>query len=373
MKASLSILWLSASLASAWTMRDGRTFEAELAAADGLRATFSRPGKTPVVMPLASLSASDAETIHVWRRNHRRPLVIPARLAPWPANASAPAGDVRLLAEVNGAYVCESANFRITSDLKLPLNVLNDIAKVFEATRATLIAIPLGLHAGGERERYQVAMFRDENGYTRAGGNEGSGGHYDGRTKRMLVLLPNLGIDDTSGTLRLDHTRNLFILKHEVTHQLMDRWHGPIPTWLDEGIAEFIASLPYSKGHYTISPPGAGMRDYLTKWNALKNDRSLRIIAPDRLMAMDRKDWNAAVKELSAYDLYNSSAILTYHFIQQNNGAPIAGFLDSLRRGEKPSEAELKHLLPGKSRETLNAEVVSRAKSLGLEPEILQP
>jgi hypothetical protein len=76
---------------------------------------------------------------------------------------------------------------------------------------------------------------------------------------------------------------------------------------------------------------------------------------------------------LSAYDLYNSSAILTYHFIQQTNGAPIAGFLNSLRRGEKPSEAELKHLLPGESRETLNAEVVSRAKSLGLEPEILQP
>ena len=369
MKTILSALWLSAALASAWTMRDGRSFEAELAAVDGLRATFTRPGKTPVVMPITSLTDPDAETIRSWRKNHRRPLVLPARIAPWPEKASAPAGNVRLLEESDGAYTCESPNFHITSDMKLPLHVLNDIAQVFEATRAALIAIPLGLHAGGERERYRVAMFRDENSYIRAGGNEGSGGHYDGRSGKMLVLLPNLGVDDISGTLRLDYTRNLFILKHEVTHQLMDRWHGPMPVWLDEGIAEFIASLPYSKGVYTISPPGAGMRDYLTKWNSSKNDRSLRIIAPDRLMAMDREGWNAAVKELSAYDLYNSSAILTYHFILQDHGAPIAGMLDALRRGEKPSDAELKHLLRGKSREHLNANVTSVAKSLGLKPE----
>ena len=144
-----------------WTTRDGRTFEAELAAADGLRATFTATGKPPVIAPLASLSAEDAAFVRQWRGNWRNPLIAPGTLAPWPAQAVAPVGALKSSADDGGVFTWESANFRITSDLRIPDGAAEDIARVFEATRSALIAMPLGLHAGGETERYAVSMFRD--------------------------------------------------------------------------------------------------------------------------------------------------------------------------------------------------------------------
>lgn len=364
--AAAAALVLTITPGDAWTTRKGVSFEAGLAAADGLRATFTRPDKAPVVIPLADLSEADVETIGKWRADRRNPLIVPSKIAPWPPRAVAPAVEVRFTGEKDGVFSHESTHFTITSDLRLPLSTVNDIAKVLEGTRAALIAIPLGLHAGGERARYKVDMFRDEAGYTGAGGANGSGGHYDSRHSRMLVLLPNLGIEETDGKLRLEHSRNLFILKHEVTHQLIDRWHGRMPMWVYEGIAEFIASLPYAQGHYTLQSPGAGMREYVLKWSPPGASRGIRLIPPAHLMAMDRDDWESAVSQQEAYDKYNSAALLTYYFIQRDHGAPLAGYLDALRRGERPETAE-RHLLNGKTREWLNGEVVALCKKLDVE------
>lgn len=350
-----------------WTTRDGRTFEAELAAADGLRATFTATDKPPVIAPLASLSAEDAAIVRQWRGNWRNPLIAPGTLAPWPAQAVAPAGALKSSADDAGVVTWESANFRITSDLRIPDGAAEDIARVFEATRSALIAMPLGLHAGRETERYAVSMFRDGTAYGNAGGPGGSGGYYDGRARRMLVLLPNLGITETKGIVRLDYAKNLFILKHEVTHQLIARWHGRIPMWAYEGIAEFVAALPYSQGTYSFQNVAPAMRDYLLKWRKTPDVRSIRFIPPAALMAMTSADWKEAVGRGEAYDLYNSSALLTYYFIQQQGGAPLAGFLDALRRGEAEEVAERTHLLSGKTREQLAAELTALAKKLGVE------
>ena len=348
-------------------MRDGRTFEAELAAADGLRATFNH-GEKPdfVVLPLARLVPADLEVIRDWRADWRHPLVVPARLAPWPAMAEAPAGDMRIGGK-SGAFTYDSANFHITSDLQLPATAANDIVAVFEATRAALIAMPLGLHAGGERDRYEVLMFRDAARYEKAGGPDGTGGYYDSSTRKMLVLLPNLGITEQAGTIHLDYARNVFILKHEVTHQLMARWHRGLPMWASEGIAELVASLPYAQGRYALRDPGAGLREYVLKWRLTPAARGIRLVPPARLMAMREDDWNAALSRQEAYDMYNSAALLTYHFIQQDGGTPMAGFLNALRHRENESTAESTWLLHGKSRDTLAKELTALATRLGVE------
>jgi hypothetical protein len=316
----------------------------------------------------AGLAPADAEIVRQWRTEWRRPLIVPSQLAPWPVQAVAPAGKVRMSSEEAGVFTYQSANFHITSDLKLPPVAANDIVQVFEATRAALIAMPLGLHAGGEHERYSVAMFREADGYRRAGGIVGSGGYYDSRMRRMLVLLPNLGIEDKAGTIRLDYARNIFILKHEVTHQLLDSWHRRIPMWAYEGIAEFVASLPYSQGRYTLQSPGSGMRYYLLKWRQSTATRGIRIIPPAQLMAMRPVDWKAALNQQEAYDLYNSAALLTYFFIQQDGGLPLAGFLCALRRGQDEATAASIYLVPGKKRGTLASDLIALGKRLGVEP-----
>jgi hypothetical protein len=351
----------------AWTMRDGRTFEASLAAADGLRATFSQIGKPDFVAVVSELTAADAEIVREWRAEWRHPLIVPGRLAPWPAHAAAPAGEAKFRGDDAGVFNYESDHFRITSEVKLGAGTVGDLAGVLEATRAALIGIPLGLHAGGERERYAVSLMRDAESYRSAGGGDGSAGFYDARRRRMLVLLPNLGIEQKTDGVRLDYGRNLFVLRHEVTHQLMARWHGRVPVWAWEGIAEVVASLPYANGRYTLQNPGAGMRDYILKWRKSPAARSVALVPPARLMAMTGEDWKSAVGQRAAYELYNSAAVLTYYFIQLDGGAPFAGFLDALRRGEDEAAAERAHLLRGKTRESLTIEIIALGRKLGVE------
>jgi hypothetical protein len=354
--------------ARTWTLRDGKQITGELLAADGLRMTLGEGGVPKRIVALSVLSATDLEEIRTWQTGRMMPsLIDPRLLAPWPAQASAETAEVRATGEDAGRFLAESPHFRVSADVKLPENVLRDLMLVFEGTREALIALPLGLHAGGEREKYPVLMTTSAESYRSLGGGAGSGGFYEGRTRRMLVLLPNLGIEPKGTGFNLRYAGNLFVLKHEVTHQLLARWHRQLPYWLNEGLPEWIASLPYNHGRYNLRNAGAGMRDYLLKWRKSQNDKTVRLIPPARLMPMRMGEWNEAVAQGKAYDLYNSAGLLAYYFIQQDGGAPLAGFLDALRRGVDVETAEKEHLLHGKTREALAAELVALGKKLGVE------
>jgi len=349
-----------------WIGKDGKKFVADLVAADGLRATFAPVDKPRFVIPLTDLSPEDADNIRSWRATYfRTPLVDPNLIPKWPAGADAGKFDVKATGEDAGTYHFESPNFALTADLRLPLSAVRDIATVLEATRAVLIAIPLGLHAGGESTKYPVMLYGTPDAYAAAGGPSGSGGFYDARARRMLVLLPNFGIEQKGGVIRFNYLGNFFILKHEVTHQLLARWHGGFPMWLSEGIAEFIASLPYSAGHYTLQKPGAGLHDYILKWRKAKDDAGITLIPSSELMGLTERDWRKAMAQGAAYDLYNSSALLVWYFIQEDNGSRFAAYLDALRRGREESEAT-PLLLRNRKLSTIDEDVAAMAKKMGL-------
>jgi hypothetical protein len=351
--------------ADTWTARDGRQFSAKLVAADGLRATFAAPDKPKFSVTWADLAAADADRIRQWRAlTFRLPLVDPECLAPWPPQVVPEPVEVKFIGEDGGHFIYESAHFRLIADFKLPDAAVRDIATVFEATRSMLMAIPLGLHAGGEHQKYVALLLGTQESYAAAGGPPGSGGYYEGRTRRMLVSLPNLGIEQKRGSVQLNYGRSLFVLKHEVTHQLLARWNGGMPMWLSEGLAEVVASLPYHQGRYTIQNPGAGMRDYILKWRKSRDDRSIRLVPATELMAMDDRDWRMAVEQQTAYDRYNSAGLLALYFIQQDDGVPLAACLDALRRNHPGAEEAL---LRGRTREQVAAAVAAMAKKMGLE------
>lgn len=356
-----------------WTCPPGQPFAAEIVAADGLRATLLVPGRGKTVVPLALLSPADVAYVREWRaRNRRAPLIDPERIAPWPAEAVAENVAVRVVAEdaAAGKFSYESAHFAVESDLKLPVPVVRDISTVFEATRAALIALPLGLLRGEEDVKYAVAMFSTAAAYQAAGGIEGSGGFYDGASQRMLIFLPNLGIKQGTHTLALDFQRQIFVLKHEVTHQLLGRWSGSLPVWLNEGFAECMAAAPYIRGRYSFQNLDAAMGDYLLKWRATPDRRDLLLIAPPRLMALTPVQWRDEVSATTAYPLYNSSALLAHYFLHHDGkgeGVSLAAYFDALRRGVPPEKAEAEQLLRGRTRESLTPEVQALCRKLGLQ------
>jgi hypothetical protein len=354
-----------------WSLPGVAPFQAEVVAADGLRATLSVPGRGKTVIPFARMSPADVAFVHDWRgKNPKAPLIDPERMAPWPVEAMAPSIDVQMTGEdaVASRWRYESAHFAVVSDLKLPVAVVREIAAVFEATRAALIALPLGLHLDDETSKYPVVMLSNPVDYGTAGGNPGSGGTYNG-SGQMLIYLPNLGIKAGANALALDYQRNIFVLKHEVTHQILGEWQEYLPMWLSEGFCECMAATPYTRGRYGFQGLDAALHDYLLKWRTNPNQRDLLLIPPARLMTLDVDQWNAGVAAQSAYPFYNSAALLAYYFLHvDGNGdsANLAAYFDDIRRGIEPREAETKRLLRGRTRESLTAELQNLGRKLGI-------
>lgn len=361
-----------------WTDRLGRKFQAEIIANDALRVTFALAGKGKAVVPLAQLSAADVAFVETWRRLHpEAPLVDADKLAPWPAEAAAANVEVRLVSEnpKDRAFVYEGAHFVIQSGVKLPAAVMTDLNAVFEATRAALMALPFGFHAGGETEKYRVFLHSTAEAYGRAGGASASGGFYDGENDRMLILLPNLGIHIGADQRNFDHRKNLFVLKHEVTHQLL-RHGGRFPMWFNEGIAEVIAATPYAQGRYTFSALDTAIGSYVQKWRRPGDLKPMLITPPGPLMAVTPATWEARVTGGNAYEIYNSAALFTYFLLRHDgagDGKAVAAFLDALRRDDSPGQAMAAHIRRGRSDEKLEAEFSAFLKRRGLKFEFDPP
>jgi len=354
-----------------WTDRAGHAFSAAIVACDGVRATLDIEGRGKTIVPLATLSAADVEFLRHWRVvTPEGALIDPTFLPPWPAQTAAQAVTVQMVEDdaTTHSFTWESAHFRIASDLRLPSGIVRDLAAVFEGTREVILGAPLGLMIGSDRTKYAVQLFSDAAGYSAAGGPTGSGGFFNGRA--MLILLPNLGIKPGTSGLTAEHAKNLFVLKHEVTHQFLRPWGWALPPWLDEGFAECVASWPYTQGRYSLQNLDAAMHDYLLKWRRGPDRRTLRLIAPPQLMSFSDRDWQAQVASQSAYDLYNSAALLTHYFLRHDgrgDGAGLAAYFDAVRRGTPPPEAEETHLLHGRTRADLKVEIQKLAKRLGLD------
>lgn len=290
----------------------------------------------------------------------------------WPREAVADSIDARLLPsranEATTSYA--SAHFEITSELRLPLGVVRDLAAVFEATRAAVRAVPLGFGEAPEPKAYPVRLCATPQSYAQAGGSTGTGGTFNGR--EMLVLLPNIGIQAKTNGLGMEHTQHLFVLKHEVSHQLMAPARIPLPMWLNEGLAETFAATPYVRGRYTFSGLDSAMRDYVLKWRRSPDQRTVRLVAPGTLMRFSPGDWQGEVTAQRAYDLYNSAALLTHWYLHHDgagDGVNLRAYLGALRERQRPEEAEAQHLLRGRTAEQIGAEVRAMARRMALQVE----
>ncbi|MEQ1860800.1 MAG: hypothetical protein ABMA13_12770 [Chthoniobacteraceae bacterium] len=288
----------------------------------------------------------------------------------WPASVAAESFDVQPAAPYSASMAAtwQSAHFLIASESKLPQGLIRDLAAVFEATRAAVRAAPLGFRTAAEPQRHLVRLCTDAASYSRAGGSGGSGASYDGTA--TVILLPNIGIKPTTQALTTEHTPHLFVLKHIITLQMLGTKPLPMPPWLQTGIAETFAAAPYVRGRYTFTGLDSALRDYLLKWRRSPNARGLRLIAPSKLMTLTPADWQRQFAALSAYDLYNSSALLTHWFLRHDgkgDAAGVAAYLDALRISTSPVEAEQKHLLRGRTGAELDAEVRALARRMALD------
>ncbi|MEO8353476.1 MAG: hypothetical protein ABI680_17240 [Chthoniobacteraceae bacterium] len=289
--------------------------------------------------------------------------------APWPRSVTAPPFELKSSTAPNAEkrFAYEAPHFAIESDVALPTGVVRDLALVFEATRAVLAALPLALGVDDSSRRFRVLLLNTPETYAAEGGPAGSGGYFNGR--EMLILLPNLGISAKDGRIDARHQNNLFVVKHEVTHQILRRGSSRWPVWLNEGFAECVASWPYTQGRYTFDSLDSAMRRYLLKWQGSNSRDPLPIISPSTLMRLTPSDWDTQIAAENAYRHYNSSALLTHYFLfhdHEGKRSALAVYLEALRAGMSPAEAEAAHLWRGRSPAQLNAALAALARRMAL-------
>ena len=375
-----------------WTDLQGRKTDAVLLAFDLHQATFLLDGGRVVFVPVSQLAPEDLDFLSDWRKEHPNlPWIDPAHMPPWPAAVGA--GKVSVLrhtglTSAETPIVHRSPHFELQSDIDLAIAVWEEIATVLEATRELVYSIPLGLRAqphlpenfrwidAGARLEFDpdhlyVQFFSDPSAYASTGVPAGAGGFYANWRRQMVISLDNFGIQTVDGRLRLDYRKNLFVLKHEITHQLMHHWLPFLPQWLSEGFAEYIAAIPYRDGQYSFRNLDSSFLQYLNRWRYDQNPRKLTAFRPDVLFEMTGPKWIAAAGAGTPIRHYNSAALLVYHFLHvdgEGDGAGMAACFEALRQNPLEANRALQdHLLRGRSPASIGLDMLNHWKGKGVE------
>jgi hypothetical protein len=405
----------SAETLRTWTETKGQQHSGQLLAYDKVRATLKLGDGRVVFVSPQSLSANDQQHLEQWRKDHPEGAWINAtHMPPWPNRAGT--GPVKVAAvstdPAQSRYIYHSPNFAIKSDVSLPLNTIADMATSFEATREAMLRLPLGLAAkpllppkyrnammfryGPDGRIYQlpladqaasesktaerpatprrlpVELYITPQAYGLAGGASGTGGYYSSWRRTMLISLQNFGINiDENKRVTLNYRDKLFILRHEVSHQTMRDWLPHIPIWLSEGIAEYLAAVPYQAGRYQFQNLEKPFLAYLNKWRFEEDPHTIPMMHPSEILKMTPQDWQGALNMNAPVLNYNSAALLTWYFLHQDddaNAAHLAAYFDAVRQRPQDALALVQtHLLRGRTPEKIAMEIRAAWKKFAVE------
>jgi len=199
-------------------------------------------------------------------------------------------------------------------DLALPPLMQQQMAGDAEIVIA-LLASELGA-ALDRSVRLDALVVADAGAFARLRGEDAAsvtqlGGFYDAAQRRIVVRRQSRDQD----------TRH--VLRHEAAHAILHEAIGPLPTWLDEGLAEWF-------GHYDPDArQAAGAPERIALLHALSLDERVALL--DHALAGKREEFDGA----DAPALYAASWALTAWMMRE---APSRALLRSLVAAQRGSE-----------------------------------
>ena len=329
------------------------------------------------------LSIPSRRWLDHWREDHpEAPWIVPDFPNPWPRSVGPGQVQPKFVSSdpAKPVYRFETPRYILDSDAKLAPKELTQLASALEATKDLIASLPLGLEASPvlpplaptsspmvplipphPSGKMLVALFATPEAYGLAGGSSGSGGGYAYWNRRILISLANLGIGPAGRTDVPPLNQQIFVIKHEVTHQIMHDWLPFIPVWLNEGFSDCIASVPYQEGVYDFTRADRAFIDYLNKWRTEGNMRDIEMKPVSDLLNLRSSAWQAAVKAEQSHLNYNSSALLVWYFLRQDgngDGQPLMHYFEAVRsRPFMAKQAVETHLLRGRNPKEIDAEI----------------
>ncbi len=217
------------------------------------------------------------------------------------------------------AYRTAKVDLRSDADRETVQAIASHIDHSLDGYRQEL---GVGSRAGaGRGGRPLVYLFTDERGYHQhlAGlglNGIGSGGMFYYLRKETAMALP---LGESS------RTRILEIVQHEGFHQFAhSTFKARLPTWLNEGLAEYFGDALVRRGKFTAGLVPATRLDHLRQ--AHQQDK---LIPLDELTSLDGRSWAAALRSGEARTLYEQAWSVVY-FLKHGDGDATSRRFDRL-------------------------------------------
>tara|TARA_R110002096_G_scaffold173997_2_gene349553 strand:- start:6208 stop:7743 length:1536 start_codon:yes stop_codon:yes gene_type:complete len=322
-----------------WTNNKGSKITAQMVAIDGntIRLLSRSNGRT-VPVPLNSLSAEDQAYVAEWRE-----LGFGTKVARWPRELRPMLNFTPRQTDSAKGWVYTTPNYQFHCDVELQASLIKEYSEAFEATYFAIQNLPLQLNPEPPDGKFVVRLFEDRDDYLRAGGPQGSGGVYMIQSKEIMVPMQSLGVRSVGNRVAIDRRNyDSGTLVHEITHQVMHNWLDLLPIWFVEGIAEYMAAVPYDDARFNFREIHDGVREHLANEYGIEKTRGdqyfVDIISPEALMSLSHQQWSAAVSSgRNAALNYRSAMMLIYYFIHldgKGDGSPMVAYLKQARSGQ---------------------------------------
>lgn len=234
-----------------WTASDGRKLRAKILGVKDGTGQFLLPGNRKMAIPLSRFGEEDRNFVKEWQEV--------SRFFNLGFQKSRNVTDTVAAGISDGAFAKEgkeheTRNFRFICDEPLNALTVKDFSRLFEATYMVVRSLPLGLEVSPPHNgKFVVRLFAEKSTYRRAGGPENSAGVYMLKSREILVPLESLGLKRSGKTFRKAGSYDPSTLIHETTHAVTHQWLTYMPLWLAEGLAEYVAAIPYKNGTFYLN------------------------------------------------------------------------------------------------------------------------
>lgn len=370
-----------------WTSTDGKTVTGSVIALEDGEISL-QSGDKVFKFPLSRLSEADQEFASKWKEDAEKEMAESAsflgdfrdlEIGVWPTDVSAEfdVDAIEIVKEDAGAglYVYRSPHFEFESPLRLSKSVVREFARIFEASFEFAKIIPIGLNPQPSKGGfYTTKLYETKEDYYADGGMEGSGGMhtYTYRGDEILssmikVPLTNLGVEFTGTRYIVDHKKQSGILIHEIGHQITGRWLPVLPTWVKEGLAEFISVQPYDNGRFRLTQLDRAIRDDIAGMSG--SDKEFTMIGAERLMKISGDEWASELASGKGSINYRSANVLFYYFLRldgEGKGERLVEYLKALSAGTAEETARDEKLLAGRTFEELEESIAQAWRGSGL-------
>ena len=150
-----------------------------------------------------------------------------------------------------GAAVYTTQHFQFDCDVNLGTQLMRNLAKVFELTYDLNSKSPFGIQAKPRNQWFEAKLFGTRDDYMKAGGRTGTAGIYLLKERVFLAPLELMGVrSGPAGWRKETDDYDPSTIVHELTHMLTHDMLDNLPTWMNEGYAEYISHIPIDANEF---------------------------------------------------------------------------------------------------------------------------